>query len=145
MAAAKKTGAIFSERQGNMTIKREKKKNFILIVDDNEALLDALEVLLSENFDVIPAADACQALQILSTVEPAIIFLDCFMPGFNGIQLFREIRQMGLSSRVVIITAAHRELFEDEISLLGADGVLSKPFDVGEIEELALEACSCVH
>ena len=51
-----------------MTIPKEKRKKFILIVDDNEALLDALEILLGDDFDVIPAGDAYQALQILSRV-----------------------------------------------------------------------------
>jgi len=123
-----------------MTIPKEKRKKFILIVDDNEALLDALEVLLGDDFDVIPAGDAYQALQVLSRVEPALIFLDCFMPGFNGFQLLREIKQMGLSSRVVIITAAPMDLVGDEIDVLGADGILSKPFDAREIRGVALSA-----
>lgn len=125
-----------------MLINEERKKKFVLVVDDNEALLDALEVLLSDDYVVVPAGDAYQALRVLSKVEPAIIFLDCFMPGFNGFQLLREIRQMGLSSRVVIITAAHMDLLDDEIDFLGADGILSKPFDMGEIKGFALEACS---
>lgn len=123
-----------------MTIPKEKRKKYILIVDDNEALLDALEVLLGDDFDVIPAGDAYQALQVLSRIEPALIFLDCFMPGFNGFQLLREIKQMGLSSRVVIITAAQRDLVGDEIDVLGADGILSKPFDAREIRGVALSA-----
>ena len=62
------------------------------------------------------------------------------MPGFNGFQLLREIKQMGLSSRVVIITAAHMDLVGDEIDVLGADGILSKPFDAREIRGVALSA-----
>ena len=128
-----------------MTVEKGRRKNFILVVDDNEALLDALELLLSDDFVVIPVGDACQALRVLTEVEPALIFLDCFMPGFNGIQLLREIRQMGLNSRVVIITAAHRDLLGEEIEDLGADGFLSKPFDAREIEGYAMEACASMH
>jgi len=118
----------------------ERMRKTILIVDDNEALLDALDVLLSDNYTVIPAADAYQALEILAEVEPALIFLDCFMPGYNGLQLLREIRQMGLSSRVVIITAAEKGLLGDEIDTLGVDGFLHKPFNVKEIEGFASAA-----
>jgi DNA-binding response OmpR family regulator len=112
----------------------------ILIVDDNEALLEALDILLADEYVVIPVADAYKALEILSEVEPAIIFLDCFMPGYHGLQLLREIRQMGVRSQVVIITAAESSLLGDEIENLGVDGFLHKPFDVNEIQDFASTA-----
>jgi two-component system response regulator (stage 0 sporulation protein F) len=116
------------------------KRKVVLVVDDNEALLEALDTLLSDEYEVIPASDAYQARKILSMVEPAIIFLDCFMPGYNGLQLLREIRQMGLSSQVVIITAAEPSLLGNEIQILGVDGFLQKPFDVQKIAEYAAAA-----
>ncbi len=115
-------------------------KKTILIVDDNEALVDALELLLSDEYEVIPTTNAYQALDILSSVEPELIFLDCFMPGYHGLQLLREIRQMKLSSRVVIITAAEEEFVSDDIERLGVEGFLSKPFDVWDIQEFAAAA-----
>jgi CheY-like chemotaxis protein len=118
----------------------DKIKKTILIVDDNAALVDALDILLSEDYDVIPVTDAYQALEVLNFIEPALIFLDCFMPGYNGLQLLREIRQMKLASRVVIITAAEDYLLGDEIQELGVDGFLHKPFDVQDIQEFAAAA-----
>ncbi len=115
-------------------------KKVILIVDDNEALVDALDILLADDYEVISATDAYQALKILCTKEPSLIFLDCFMPGYNGLQLLREIRQMKLASRVVIITAAEANLLEDEIQKLGVDGFLHKPFDVRDIQRFAAAA-----
>ena len=112
----------------------------ILIVDDNEALLDALDTLLADEYLVIPAVDAYRALEILAEVEPTIISLDCFMPGYHGLQLLREIRQMGIRSQVVIITAAEPSLLGDEIQNLGVDGFLHKPFDVSEIQGFAAAA-----
>ena len=116
------------------------KKKTILVVDDNEALVDALDILLSEDYDVIPATNAYKALEVLNFIEPDLIFLDCFMPGFNGLQLLREIRQMKLVSRVVIITAAEAYLLGDEIQKLGVDGFLHKPFDVQDIQGFAAAA-----
>lgn len=115
----------------------EEKKKVILIVDDNEALVLALNTLLEEEYEVIPAIDAYQALEVLKTIEPALIFLDCFMPGYNGLQLLREIRQMNLSSRVVIITAAEAVLVGEEINSLGVDGLLYKPFNIQQIQDYA--------
>ncbi|MDF1526565.1 MAG: response regulator [bacterium] len=118
----------------------DKGKKVILIVDDNEALVDALEVLLSEDYEVIPATNAYQALEVLNFMVPDLIFLDMFMPGYNGIQLLREIRQMKLASRVVIITAAEAYLLGDEIQKLNVDGFLRKPFNVQDIEGFAAAA-----
>ena len=118
----------------------ENRRKTVLVVDDNVALLDALDTLLSDEYAVIPAADAYQALEVLADVEPAIIFLDCFMPGYHGLQLLREIRQMGVNSQVVIITAAEPSLLGDEIQNLGVNGFLPKPFDVKAIEEFAAAA-----
>ena len=118
----------------------DKSKKTILVVDDNEALVDALDVLLGEDYSVIPALDACQALDFLCREEPDLIFLDCFMPGYNGLQLLREIRQMKLSSKVVIITAAEAHLLGDEFSSLGVDAILRKPFNVQDIQGFAAAA-----
>ena len=118
----------------------DKLKKIILVVDDNEALVDALDLLLAEDYEVISATNAYQALDVLNFKEPALIFLDCFMPGYNGLQLLREIRQMKLSSRVVIITAAEAYLLGDEIQKLGVDGFLHKPFDVQDIRGFAAAA-----
>lgn len=115
-------------------------KKTILVVDDNEALVDALDILLTEDYEVITATDAYQALEVLNGTEPSLIFLDMFMPGYNGLQLLREIRQMKLASRVVIITAAEAYLLGDEIQNLGVDGFLHKPFDVQDIQEYAAAA-----
>lgn len=118
----------------------DRTKKVILIVDDNEALVDALETLLADDYRVIPATDAYKALEVLNSIEPALIFLDCFMPGYNGLQLLREIRQMKLASKVVIITAAEAYLLGNEIQELGVDGFLQKPFDVQDIQEFAAAA-----
>ena len=114
-----------------------KMRKTILVVDDNEALVEALDTLLADDYKVIPATDAYQALEVLNLMEPDLIFLDMFMPGYNGLQLLREIRQMKLASRVVIITAAEAYLLGDEIQRLGVDGFLHKPFDVQDIQGFA--------
>ena len=118
----------------------DKKRKTILVVDDNEALVEALDILLAEDYEVISVTDAYKALEVLNFMEPDLIFLDMFMPGYNGIQLLREIRQMKLASRVVIITAAEAYLLGDEIQKLGVDGFLHKPFNVQDIQGFAAAA-----
>lgn len=112
-------------------MKNERK--VILVVDDHQGILDTIEMLFSDEFEVILAIDASQALSVLRDIEPDMIFLDYMMPGFNGIQLLREIKQMHLGSKIVVVTASVLDEILDEVQWLGVDGLLRKPFDVAQI------------
>ena len=111
----------------------KKKDQAVLIVDDCQGILDTIETILNEDFQVMVALNAAQAIKILSKVTPAVIFLDCMMPGFNGFQLLREIRQMSIESKVVVVTASILDEILEEVDWLGVDGVVKKPFDVSQI------------
>jgi len=113
------------------TVKNERK--VILVVDDHQGILDTIEMLFSDEFEVILAIDAFQALSVLRDVEPDMIFLDYMMPGFNGIQLLREIKQMHLGSKIVVVTASVLDEILDEVQWLGVDGLVRKPFDIAQI------------
>ncbi|HDL53358.1 MAG TPA: response regulator, partial [Proteobacteria bacterium] len=106
------------------------KNQAVLVVDDCQGILDTLETILGDDFQVMVALNAARAMKILSRVTPAMIFLDCMMPGFNGFQLLREIKQMSIESKIVVITASIFDEILEEIDWLGVDGLVQKPFDV---------------
>ena len=82
---------MFVERRGNaLEIEMERMRKTILIVDDNEALLDALDVLLSDNYTVIPAADAYQALEILAEAIGSETLLEEKLEGEPVQPVFRQ-------------------------------------------------------
>lgn len=120
------------------------KNQAVLVVDDCQGILDTLETILGDDFQVMVALNAARAMKILSRVTPAMIFLDCMMPGFNGFQLLREIKQMSIESKIVVITASIFDEILEEIDWLGVDGLVQKPFDVSQIidvtEKLMLQA-----
>ncbi len=120
------------------------KNQAVLVVDDCQGILDTLETILGDDFQVMVALNATRAMKILSRVTPAMIFLDCMMPGFNGFQLLREIKQMSIDSKIVVITASIFDEILEEIDWLGVDGLVQKPFDVSQIidvtEKLMLRA-----
>ncbi|GBE14859.1 sporulation initiation phosphotransferase F [bacterium BMS3Abin14] len=120
------------------------KNQAVLVVDDCQGILDTLETILGDDFQVMVALNATRAMKILSRVTPAMIFLDCMMPGFNGFQLLREIKQMSIESKIVVITASIFDEILEEIDWLGVDGLVQKPFDVSQIidvtEKLMLQA-----
>ena len=103
----------------------------ILVVDDeaNHARVMAIG-LRSEGFDVETASNADGALAVLSTGPFDLAIVDLMMPGTNGIQLARLVRDQHPQLRVVLTSAYH--LSEPQLSRAdcGAVGFVPKPFDL---------------
>ena len=87
----------------------------LLIVDDEEALLDLLKVQFEEmsDFDVVTASSAEDALQILNKKRYPIIVTDLKMPGMNGMDLCKKIRETNPISYIIAMTG-FRDFFELE-------------------------------
>src|ERR1700751_5104515 len=105
----------------------------ILVVDDDRAVRDALRrVLALASYDVDCAADCDEALEQLSRVAPDAVGLDIGMPGFDGLDECRRLRENG--NRVPILLLTARVEVADRVAGLdaGADDYLVKPFDIEE-------------
>jgi DNA-binding NarL/FixJ family response regulator len=75
----------------------------IVVADDNAAFLQAFTRLLGPEFDVVAtAADGKAALECIRRCRPEVVVLDLEMPGLNGIQITRELRDHPPSPAVVI-------------------------------------------
>lgn len=103
-----------------------------LIVDDSRDMLDFLRDGLSSEFHIITAADGSAALNILSTIRPAIILTDLMMPGMSGIELCQHIKSDSeLSSiPIIILTAKHDTEAKVQGLTIGADDYITKPFNI---------------
>ncbi|MDD5169581.1 MAG: sigma-54 dependent transcriptional regulator [Syntrophales bacterium] len=114
----------------------------ILITDDDRLLQESLEDILSEKFDTVIAPTGETAIKYLKKHPVDLILLDIKLPGIDGIETLRQIRQMGLEVVVIMMTA-----YEDVKSVvtamkMGAFDYLVKPLDIDELEviiEKALE------
>lgn len=106
----------------------------VLLVDDETQLTDAVGSFLErDGFTVAAAASAIEALNLLPTFEPDLIVLDILMPGMNGRELLRHLRQQQNWTPIVMLTrvgeAAERARAIEE----GADDYINKPFDPTEL------------
>lgn len=104
----------------------------ILIVDDNPANLKLARVLLaSEGYDVRTAADADEALSILDSVRPGLILMDLQLPGMDGFELTRRLKDdpATRSIRIVAMTAYAMKGDDDRAIHAGCDGYIAKPID----------------
>src|SRR6185295_352597 len=106
----------------------------VLIVDDDEALLAALDLALSRRgFRVVTAREAGEAFgRLEDSGQVDLIVLDVMMPGMDGVTLCRLLRDR-TSTPLLMLTA--RDAVADRIAGLeaGADDYLQKPFDLDEL------------
>ena len=105
----------------------------ILIVDDDDKIRDLLKNFLSENnFLISTAADATEALEKLNSISFDLIIIDIMMPGMNGYELTKKIRESTLVP--LIHLTAMRETQNVIHGLeLGADDYIGKPFEPKEL------------
>lgn len=108
------------------------KDTSILIVEDNPDNLALTRMLLQfEGYPVRTAEDAEQALHILEADCPDLILLDIQLPGMDGLELARRVRQNSALRNVVIVALTAYAMQGDEENALaaGCDGYITKPID----------------
>ncbi len=108
-------------------------KQKILIVDDDNNIAELIFLYLTkECFDCRIVNDGEAALSAFSSFQPNLILLDLMLPGIDGYQVCREIRQK--SNTPIIMLSAKGEVFDKVLGLeLGADDYIIKPFDSKEL------------
>ena len=108
----------------------------ILIVDDDETVRYALAALLrTEQYYLAFAEDGEQALQLAKDLKPDIILLDIMLPGLDGFEVCKRLRENPELSKapVVMITALDDHPSRMRGFEVGADDFISKPFDWAEL------------
>ena len=106
----------------------------ILVVEDEPKTLHAIQQGLEESqFEVDIAYDGLIAKRLALKTAYSLIITDVILPGLNGFELVRELRQSGLSTPILMLTALGET--EDKISGFdaGADQYLTKPFQFAEL------------
>ena len=111
----------------------ENNKNHILIVDDDDRIRNLLKDYLTENNYIVSTAEnANQAKDKLHYIKFDIIILDVMMPGQNGYELTKEIKQK-IKIPIILLTAKGEVENRIKGLELGADDYLGKPFEPKEL------------
>ena len=101
----------------------------ILIVEDEEALADGVaRGLTAEGFEVVVAHDGLTGLEQARSEDIDAVVLDIMLPGMNGYKVCQTLRDEGVGTPILMLTAKDGEYDEAEALDTGADDFLSKPF-----------------
>ncbi len=108
-----------------------KEHKTILVVDDDAEIAHYLKILLSLHYKVVCRFDANSALQAMKEEAPDLIISDIVMPGKDGHQLCREIKEDLQLCHIPVIMVTARATVEDQVEGLdtGADAYVTKPFE----------------
>jgi len=123
-------------------------RRVLLIEDEPGLVLTLTDRLRSEGYEVEAAADGLSGLE-RATREPwDVILLDVMLPGANGFDVCRDLRQRGITTPIIMLTA-RGQVVDKVLGLkLGADDYLTKPFDMLELTarvEVQLRRASAAH
>jgi len=106
----------------------------LLVVDDEPNIVELLSASLRfAGFEVHTASNGTEALARAAAVDPDLVVLDVMMPGLDGFEVMRRMRQEGLNAPTLFLTA--RDAVADRITglTLGADDYVTKPFSLEEV------------
>ncbi|HZG73728.1 MAG TPA: response regulator [Chondromyces sp.] len=106
----------------------------VLIVDDQFGIRILLnEVLQKEGYNTFQAANGIQALEIVDDHSPDLVLLDMKIPGMDGIEILKRMKQKDPDIKVIIMTAYGELDMIQEARNLGALTHFAKPFDIDDI------------
>ena len=107
----------------------------VLVIDDDPGIRDYLEALASrQGYDVVTVADGEEALATLGYSRPDIITLDAVLPGMDGLETLRHLKQRLPEVPVIMLSGHGQARTIVEAMRLGASDFLRKPFEVEELE-----------
>ncbi len=107
----------------------------VLVVDDEQYIRQLVSSALGGDYTVVEASDGEEAINITRQLRPDLILMDILMPKLDGYTACHEIKRDEATGAipVVIITGVGYELNMKLAEELGADGYITKPFDVQEL------------
>lgn len=115
--------------------------NNILVIDDDPAVRGAFKLILEEEgYCVHEAESGAQGLEMVAAQRPDLIFLDLRMPGLDGVETLRRLKNLDETLNVYIVTAFATE-FMDQLKAAHEEGLTfelaSKPLSASQIRNIA--------
>lgn len=120
----------------------------VLVIDDDPLVRFLVSKLLtSHGYDLATAEDGQQGFAHLTDKEPALVITDLIMPGQDGIETIHRLKQERPDIPIIAISGGGRICNIDMLPmarLMGADAIITKPFDPDELVALVQRLCATI-
>lgn len=112
----------------------------LLIVDDEIDIREfAKSYFRKRSIEVFTASGGLEAMEIIDQEKPDLVLLDVRMEEMNGVDVLRKLREMGNTTKVVMVTGVKEEATIQEAERLGVTGYIHKPLVLDELEKIVLK------
>lgn len=110
--------------------------NRILIIDNDEAILDVMkDVLSDENYNVQTSLTAQGVFKIIEEFDPSLVLIDYILDDINGGEICHQIKKNEKTSHIpVIIFSGHSRVLKS-LGTYSSDAIIEKPFDISHLVE----------
>ena len=110
--------------------------NKLLIVDDEIEICEFLKSFFEDrDFKVAVAHEGQKALEQVDLFHPGVVLLDIQMPGMDGLQTLKKIKEKYPRVKVIMVTAVETQEKIEEAMRLGADNYITKPLSLEYLEK----------
>lgn len=110
-------------------MQNDKSRTQILVIDDEVSILNLISIVISNRgYPVESASDGFRGIKLVKELRPALVLLDYMMPGMDGLQTLKKIRQEFPDTYVIMFTGKGNEEIAVELMKAGASDYILKPF-----------------
>lgn len=114
----------------------------ILIIDDETPILNMFRLLLEfYGYRVLTANNGEKGVEVFQNEKPPIVFLDLKMPGIDGFEVLRRIKETAPKTDVIVITGHGDEELEKKARSLQANDFIHKPFQQKTLDDALRRIC----
>lgn len=112
----------------------------LLIVDDQRGIRRLLTEVFSEyGYEIESCSNGVKALETIPVFNPDLIIMDVKMPGMNGIDVLKKIRETDKERKVIMMTAYGDQHYVNQAEALGVARFIIKPFDLNDLKTQVAE------
>ncbi len=116
----------------------------VLFVDDEKAIVEQVtDYLRRKGYDVVSAGNAMEALKLHRSRPADIVITDLLLPGMDGNELIRRLRQTDPELPIVVVTGHTTFGDEKETVTEGTSILLKKPFSLRELSDTLIKVVHC--
>ncbi|HMI01755.1 MAG TPA: response regulator [Pedobacter sp.] len=109
----------------------------VFVFDDNADILDLCTIILEDaGYDIKTSSTSNNIIEQVMAYTPDIIFMDNWLPDVGGIDATRALKKHSTLKNIPVIYFSANNDVESLAQQAGADGFLSKPFDIQELEDI---------
>ena len=109
----------------------------VLYIDDNDEIIEIVNIVLSKtNYNLITENDSQNAIEVCLEKNPDLVLMDINMPGMNGFEVSKKLRDKGFKQPIIILTASESAADKQKAKAAGCTDYVLKTVDMQNVGQI---------